>query len=338
MVKIAMITPWKVRCGIYTYSRELCQALAERGVDVYVVRLPRFGVKTPELLQVVVDKVPRRRVDLVHVQHEYGLYQNLEGGFYAGLKGLGLPVVTTMHAVGKWDVDAVVADVSSRVIVHNEYCHEKFGYPEKTVVVPHGCRPSKPLPREEARRRLGLPMGVPIVGYLGFISPYKGLEALIEAVRGLDGVALLIGGGYHVEPGTPYITRLKEWSLKVLQGRCQWLGYVPDELVPAFYGAVDLIVYPSRYMTESGALLMALSHGKPVIARDLPPVREKHREGALEMFVDVGDLREKITALLGDPDRRRRLGERAFRWASERSWSRVAEMHLSLYREVLDGG
>ena len=81
-LKIAMITPWKKKCGIYTYSRDLVDALAEVGVDVYVVPLPRFGTKIGEIMVGVANRVPFDEVDLIHVQHEYGLYVKLEDVFY----------------------------------------------------------------------------------------------------------------------------------------------------------------------------------------------------------------------------------------------------------------
>ena len=100
---------------------------------------------------------------------------------------------------------------------------------------------------------------------------------------------------------------------------------------------MNLLVYPSIYATESGALLMAVSHGKAVIARDIPPFREKAHVGALTTFSDVDDLAEKIRWLLKDGEARRRLEEGARKYAEQNSWLAVAKKHLSLYRKVLGG-
>ena len=111
-LKIALITPWgkSTRCGIRTYSENLAHALAELGVEVYVVRWPRLGRRSRELVESsVLDKIPADRVDLIHVQNEYGLFagdfEDLSAWFYSRLRGLGLPIVTTMHAVGDWRRD-----------------------------------------------------------------------------------------------------------------------------------------------------------------------------------------------------------------------------------------
>jgi len=331
MVKVAMVTPWgrNVRCGIRTYSENLVKALAEAGVDAYVVRLPRFGKKTPEILQMISESIPVDKVDLVHVQHEYGLFQHLEDGFFGYLKRLELPVVTTCHAVGVWDADRVIAESSDRVIVHNGFCAERFEGP--SVVIPHGCAPAETMEKARAKRSYGLKPGWPIVGYLGFISEYKGLETLIDAMEGVK-AGLLIGGGWHVEKDTMYITRLKKRSFEVLPSRVQWLGYVEDEDLPRAYGSMDLVVYPSKYSTESGALLTALSYGKAVIASRIGPFKEK--EVALMTFKNVKDLRRKIKRLLKRKELRAELEEKARKYAEDNSWSKVAEKHIELYREV----
>jgi len=334
-LRIGLFTPWGVRCGIYTYSRDLAGALAKLGVEVYVCRMPRFGALTPELVGLLVDKAPRD-VDLYVVSHEYGLWKGLEGVFYPRLRSLGKPIVTIAHAVGKWDVDRVIAEYSDRVIVHNKYCHRKFGFKDKTVIIPHGCRVVDTPPEEEAKKALGIDPRIPIVGYLGFISPYKGLEILIEAMREIPNAALLIGGGWHAGPDTQYIGQLKQLTLSVLPGRCQWLGYVPEERLATVYGSMRVFCYPSRYSTESGALLTALGHGRAVIASDLPPFREKADEGALWCFTDVDDLREKIERLLMDDVAREWLSFQALKYCREHSWGIVANKHKRLYEEVLD--
>jgi len=333
-LRIGVVTPWAVKCGIYSYSRDLTEALAELGVESYIVRLPRFGAKIPEVFNAVAESIPLE-VDLIHVQHEYGLYNNLEGGFYGVLRRLGKPVVTTMHAIGNWSVDRVIADASDRVIVHNAFCFRRFAFPEKTSIIPHGCKSVECLPPEDSRRSLGIPTKAQVVGYLGFISNYKGLEVLIEAMQEIPEAVLLIGGGWHAGPDTSYIMDLKNRSMEVLAGRCMWLGFVPDESLPNAYGAMSIVVYPSMFATESGALLTALGHGKAVIANNLPPFKEKEEVDALMTFEGLEDLREKIRTLLKDEALRVSLEEGARTYAEANDWSKIAEKHITLYEDLL---
>ena len=244
--------------------------------------------------------------------------------------------MTTCHNVGNFLADTTIATASDAVIVHNEFCARHFSAPKKPVIIPHGCSPATCPPAEECKKAFGIDPRVPIVGYLGFVSPVKGLETLVEAMRGVSEAALLIGGGWFTGRETSYIMGLKQWSLQVLPGRCQWLGYVPDERLATAYGAMDLLVYPSRGATESGALLTGLAHGRPTIASALPPFKEKERKGALITFRNVEDLRRKIRRLLKDEGLRLKLAEGARRYAESVKWyPTIAERHIRLYREVI---
>jgi len=294
------------------------------------VRLPRFGQKSPEILQDVAERVPKD-VDLIHVQHEYGLFQNLDIGFYKALKQWQKPIVTTMHAMGSIGVDDFIAATSSRVIVHNEYCLKRFPYPN-ALIIPHGATPAEASPSEESKKVWGIDPKFPVVGYLGFISPYKGLENLVQAMVDVK-AGLLMGGGWHVETETQYMETLKAFGNKLLPRRVQWLGFVSDEMLKYAYGAMDVFVYPSRFATESGALITALSYGRAVIASDLPPFKEKQE--ALMTFSDIKDLTEKINQLLENKLLREDQQKKAREYAKKTSWTTVAKQHIKLYDSLI---
>lgn len=332
-IRLGLVTPWACKCGIYTYSKDLASALADQNVEVFIVRLSRFGQKTPELIQDTAERVPFKNIDLVHVQHEYGLYQNLEQVFYSHLRRGAKPIVTTMHAVGSWDTDTMIAGISAKVIVHNKFCLSRFPF-ENTVIIPHGGTPMEATPREQAKSAMGIDPRLPIVGYLGFISNYKGLESLIQAMTKIK-AGLLICGGWHIETKeNEYIARLKDWADKLLPNRIKWTGFVSDEKLADAYGAMDVLVYPARFATESGALTHALSYGKAIIASNLEPFKEK--EPALMTFKDVEDLTQKIQLLLDNKSQREELEQQAREYAQNIAWSpNIAQKHINLYKELL---
>ena len=330
-LKIAQITPWNCKCGIFTYSRDLSLALAQEGVDVYISRLPRFGEKTIEILQNIVDKIPKD-VDCIHIQHEYGLYQLMEKPFYTMLKQLGKPIITTMHAPG-FKNDGVISANSDAIIVHNEFCKKRFAYP--STIIPHGTSIVKCPEKDICKKAYGIDARIPVVGYLGFIGEQKGIEILIAAMTKVPNAALLMCGGWHLGEGTAYMWDLKDKTNALLQGRCHWTDFVPDEQLAVAYGSMDILVYPSKYATESGGLLLALSHGKAVISSDAPPFKEKEDAGALLTFNSVEDLAEKIKFLLENEAERCKLEEAAIKFAESTSWDKVAKMHKLLYEEVL---
>lgn len=334
-LKIAMVTPWEVRCGIYTYAKDLVFALAEEDVETFVVRLPRFGQKTREIIVDVADRIPYDKVDLVHVQHEYGLYQGYDPVMFTALRTHCKPIVTTMHSVGNWEIDILISGVSNKIILHNEYCAKRFPFPN-TGIIPHGVTPTEPTERAQAKKMMHIAPEVPTVGYLGFISNYKGLESLITAMTKVPKTALIICGGWHTDIPNEYIERLQKWSHELLGKRVMWTGFIPEDKLADAYGAMDILVYPSRFATESGALLHGIAHSKAIIASNIEPFKEKEQEGALMTFKDTDDLAEKINNLLGDDMLRSMYEKNARDYAEKNSWTEVAKKHVSLYNSLLN--
>jgi glycosyltransferase involved in cell wall biosynthesis len=333
-MKIAFVSTWAQRCGIYTYSKDLAPAIAAQGHEVYIVRIPFHGYKSYELLfNSVVENTPRN-VDLIHVQHEYGLYQGHEANLYPALKLLKKPIVTTMHAVGNITLDEHISRGSNRLITHNEYCHSKLEFP--STIIPHGCAIQTPADAVESKKKYGIPPEAPIIGYLGYISPYKGIDVLVEAVKRIPNIALMIAGGSHTAQDTEYMTQLKEKTLHDLQGRCVWTGYVPEQNLKYAYGAMDILVYPSRYTTESGALLTAMGYGRVILASNLPPFKEKEKLGALATYDNASQLEEAIKTLIHNKKQRTSIQEHAYAYCQENSWENIATKHIELYKGVLN--
>lgn len=329
-MKIALVTSWNVRCGIATYSQDLANALAQEDVEVYVVRLSRFGAKTPDLMVDTADRIPYDKVDLVHIQHEYGIFQGLEAPFFTSVRSHGKPIVTTMHAVGDWDKDTLISKASNKIVTHNMNCHDRFMHP--SIVIPHGVISAEPTERKLAKTMLNIAKDAPVVGYLGYISNYKGLETLVTAMTKVPKAGLLICGGWFTRQSTDYINDLQNWSVKLLGKRVQFTGYIPDEKLADAYGAMDILVYPSRFATESGALLHAIGYGKAIIASNVPSFKEK--EPYIMTFNDVADLAARINMLLENEEARYALELNARRYAAENSWASVAKRHVELYRNL----
>jgi len=332
-MKIALVAPWKVRCGIFTYTEDLAMALSRQGVDVYIVRLNRFGTKTAEYFETLATRrMPK--VDLIHVEHEYGLYQGGEAVFFGNLRQRqgATPIVTTMHSVGNPIPDEIVAENSDAVVVHNRWCEEKYDHP--CTVIPHGVSPETPVLMEEAKNRLRLEG--PVVTVFGFVGPYKGVETAVRTI-GMDfpGVNLLVAGGWHVEYETTYMAQVKDLANTLAPGQVRWTGWIEKDMLPVVFGATDVGLYTGKYMTESGSLLTAVGYGRCVLARGLSPNKEREEEGALLTFKNEGELVMKLEELLQDPDLRRKYEAGARAFSTRNSWDEIAKRHLSLYEELV---
>jgi len=330
---VGLVSPWHVRCGVANYSEELATALSQQDADVYVVRLNRFGHKSIEYFETLATRrIPK--VDVISCQHEYGLFEGGEGAFYGTLRQRSgaTPVVSTMHSVGIPIPDEIISESSDAVIVHNEFCKERYAH--DSTVIPHGVRQAEPVPRDEAKKALGLEG--PVVGTFGFVAPYKGYEFAIRQI-GMEfpGVTLLAIGGWHFDLETTYIARMKDLANSLAPGQVRWTGWAEKEMLPTYFGAVDVFLYPNRYATESGALLTMLGYGKCVLANSISPVKEKAAEGALSTYGNEGEFVMKLEELLEKPSLRTTYELGAMKYAEENSWSNIARAHIKLFEELI---
>jgi phosphatidylinositol alpha-1,6-mannosyltransferase len=195
------------------------------------------------------------------------------------------------------------------------------GRPVPTLVVPPGVdprrfRPLDPAERPDARRALGLPVDVPIVLGLSRLVPRKGFDVLIDAVRGLDGVHLVLAGAGRDR------ARLARRAAS-LGGRAHLLGRVDDAVLPALYGAADVFAMPCRDrwggLEAEGygiVFLEAAACGVPAVAGRSGGSAEAVLDGETGFVVpprDVGAVRDALARVLADGELRARLGAAARR-------------------------
>jgi glycosyltransferase involved in cell wall biosynthesis len=297
----------------------------------------------------------------VHVQHELFLY----GGPVAvpgvvpalgGLRASGRDVVVTMHHVvdpgaidaaftqihrvkapvpvaraGVRAVQGAVRTLADAIVVHEPAFADLV---PGANVVPHGVESPEPIVRDAARAALGVREDVLCVLCFGFLAPYKGLEAAIDAagIAG-PGVELVIAGGEHPrlkETGDDYAGRLRASA----PPNARFTGYVPDADVGRWFAAADvaLFPYPQPFAT-SGPLALALAHGTPVLLSDAL-VRTMGAPFALRTELDPAALADRLSGLAADPAARRELADAAALMAAGRGWPEVGRRHLEIYQEV----
>ena len=226
------------------------------------------------------------------------------------------------------------------IVTHSAYGRatlvDRLGLdPDKVAVIPHGAfthladQPD-PLP---LRSELTLaPQRTPIVLYFGLIRPYKGVDVLLEAWRGIEGAELWIVGNPRMDLAP--LRAIAPPTVRFLP------RFVADPELPAIFRRADLVVLPyarTERFDQSGVLATALAFGKATIVTDIGGFGEVAATGAAQL-VPPGDpiaLRAAMTDLLGDPAARERLA-RAARAAARGpySWDAAASATLELYDRI----
>jgi glycosyltransferase involved in cell wall biosynthesis len=349
------------------YDHALCAALARAGVDVELLtsRFAYGPVPQPEGYRV--DEFfypsaarragfPARVAKLAgHVPGMLRLRHRAKGADLTHFQWLTLPRldsgllprgprIWTVHdpppAAGRarsgWrraarEMDALVAHSRPGA----EAIAERLGVERERVhVIPHGplehltrIRHEQPLPAELAAAQ------GPVVLCFGLMRPYKGLDVLLEAFRGVRDAELWIVGRamMPVEP------------LRELARRCASPvrivdRFITDPEIPALFRRADLIVLPYREADQSGVLYTALAFEKPVVASAVGGFPEVAEHGALRLVApgDPAELAAAISELLASPEGRERLAAAARAVvAGPYSWDGIAARTLALYESVL---
>jgi glycosyltransferase involved in cell wall biosynthesis len=196
---------------------------------------------------------------------------------------------------------------------------------------------TQPVDSAGFRRQFGLDPEAVVIAAAGQLIPRKGhrylLEAMAELSRSHPKLVLLIFGQGELA------AELEEQAVKLELGRSvQFVGFRED--LDDYLAAVDLLVHPALREGLGVAMLKAQAAGVPVVAFDVAGSREAvvhDRTGILVSPKDSRALEQGIASLLGDPVRRRRLGEAAReRMQSEFSIEVMVDQHLRVYEAALD--
>lgn len=212
-------------------------------------------------------------------------------------------------------------------------------------VVPYAAeRPASPPSAEDvgsSLQRLGL-LGATYVLWVGSLEPRKGVKTLVAAMarlaerrpRGLSGAApKLVLAGF---PGWQQAGLIDDADVAVLGSDLCRLGRVTDADLQALYAGAAIFAFPSLHEGFGLPVLEAMAAGTPVIASDIPALREVAGDAAV--LVPPGDAdawAQALEGLLAEPTRRAALVEAGRHRASRYSWEATAAATLAVYRELV---
>jgi glycosyltransferase involved in cell wall biosynthesis len=374
--RIAVVGNYLPRhCGIATFTTDLCDALhaeygatellalpvndTEEGYD-YPVRV-RFELSENNLASYrqAADFLNFSNVDLVCLQHEYGIFGGRAGAHILELlRHLHMPFVTTLHTVLRDpnpDQRAVmeeIATLSDRLIVMSQQSadilQEVFHVSsDKIDLIPHGI-PDLPFTDPNFYKDGFGTEGKDVLLTFGLLSPNKGIENVIRALPKIlsrhGNVVYMISGVTH-----PHILRREGDKYRnYLQNLAKELGVEdhvifrnrfesPQDLVELI-GAADIYITPYKHKGQvvSGTLAYALSAGKAIISTPYLHAIEllDGERGALVPFDDPEAIAEKTMALLDDHTARHAMRKRAYLYARDMVWNRAAQKYMQSFERI----
>ncbi len=374
--KVALIGNYLPRqCGIATFTTDLLTALSGElprsecwavvmndvpgGYD-YPPQV-RFEIDQRALrdYRLAADFLNMSHVDVVCVQHEYGIFGGEDGAYILDLLAhLRMPIVSTLHTVlqaptpGQRQVLSRLCQLSDRLVVMSqkakEILKEVYKVPEeKIVIIGHGIPDVPFVDPNYYKDQFGVE-GRKVILTFGLLSPGKGIEYMIEAlpsiVRQHPDVVYIILGATH-----PHVRRQhgEEYRLSLAR-RARQLG-VADHVIfhnrfvelhelCEFLGAADLYVTPylNKEQIVSGTLAYALGAGKAVVSTPYWYAEEMLAEGrgCLVPFRDSEALAERINFLLTNEVERHAMRKRAYTYCREMVWKEVARRYHEVFLDV----
>jgi glycosyltransferase involved in cell wall biosynthesis len=193
----------------------------------------------------------------------------------------------------------------------------------------------RPCPQHEGRGRLGIPLDMPIVGYLGVLSRYQGIDLLLDCIQLLKSEGI---GVHFLIMGFPCERYKAAAEARGILDVITFTGKIDYAEAPMYLSAADIAVSPKLSPTEAnGKLFNYMACGLPVIAFDTPVNREALGDaGVYAHYGDFRDLAEKIKSLLSDPEVRIaksiQVREKAVR---DHSWAARGRTMLEVYKTIV---
>src|ERR1044072_1800692 len=374
--KIAFLGDYLPRkCGIATFTTDLRCAMATEFLVLQCFVIPvndlaggydypaevRFEIAEqdqPSYLRAA-DFLNITDVDVVCVQHEFGIYGGPAGSHVlALLRELRMPIVTTLHTVLREpnsEQRRVMRDLirlSTRLVVMaergREFLEQVFqAPPTKIDLIPHGI-PDMPFADPNLFKDEFAVAGKQVLLTFGLLSPNKGIEyalrALPDIIREFPNIVYIVLGQTHPnllrDEGEAYRLSLERLAKDLrVQKHVVFLNrFVELEELLRFIGAADIYLTP--YLTEaqitSGTLAYAFGAGNAVVSTPYWHAAEllTQERGKLVPFRDAGAIARAVIDLLRDDTLRHSMRKNAYKLGREMIWSRVAQSYVKSFEQA----
>ncbi len=357
------------QCGIATFTSDLLAAVASAypqsqcfSVSVNDIKsgyeypeVVRFEIEEQDLSSYLraADFLNISNVDIVCLQHEFGIFGGPAGGhILALLRELRMPVVTTLHTllreprVEQRRVMHELVSLSTRLVVMTDRGREMLqetyqAPPSKVDLIPHGIPDVGFVDPTFFKDQFGVE-GRMVLLTFGLLSPNKGIEYVLNALPHIlaefPDVVYIVLGATHPnelrEHGEAYRLSLEILAKKkhIEKHVIFYNRFVELENLKEFIGAADLYVTP--YLNEaqitSGTLAYTFGAGKAVVSTPYWHAAELLAEdrGVLVPFGDAEAIAREVIGLLRDDTRRHSIRKNAYRHGREMIWSNVAQLYM----------
>lgn len=219
------------------------------------------------------------------------------------------------------------------------YIRKEFkDYSHKIYIIPHGnyfnCYEND-ISSIEARKILKLKENDLVFLFFGRIRPYKGIFNLINTFKSFEinkNLKLLIIGNPKNENTKNKILRIIQTSKNIIGE----LKFIPDEEIQIFMNASDIVVFPYHEILASGALHLAMTYGKPIIAPRIGCIPETlNKNGAfLYNLKDKKGLGKALEKAIKNRERLKKMGIFNLEISKKLDWNKIGLETKKIYKKL----
>jgi glycosyltransferase involved in cell wall biosynthesis len=374
--EIIFITTFPPReCGIATYSQDLIFALNNKFSKSFNLKIAALELENEKhkyvddvfavletdnpysyvALAIKINNNPA--IEIVLIQHEFGLFSGNEEEFILFLKSIQKPIILVFHTVLphpteklKEQVQAIDSAVdtfivmtnSSSKILQNEYAVLQ----DKITVIPHGTHLVEHANKEILKEKYNL-SGKKIISTFGLLSSGKSIETSIDALQTIvkeqpDVLFLIIGKTHPTvfkNEGEKYRNSLESRiSALGLQNNVKFINkYLPLDELLEYLQLTDIYLFTSkdRDQAVSGTFAYAISCGCPIISTPIPHAVEvlQNGTGIIIDFENPKQLAEEVIHLLNDDQLRKNITANGIHKLAPTAWENSAIAHAFLFEK-----
>jgi len=375
--EMVFITSYPPReCGIATYSQDLILALKSKFKKSFKINIcalelaeakqqyPKevtytLETDTPQSYLETAQKINQNpNVEIVLLQHEFGLFRNHETHFIDFLKQINQPIIVAFHTVlPKPDLALKqlvksIENIAKSIIVMTKTSAkiliEDYGINSaKIEVIPHGTHLVAHLDKAVLKEKYHL-NGRKVLATFGLLSSGKCIETTISALRIVvkrhpDVLFLVIGKTHPTvikEEGEQYRANLMaQIEALHLQHNVQFINqYLPLEVLLEYLQLTDIYLFTSkdRNQAVSGTFSYALSCGCPIISTPIPHATEvlQHETGIIVDFENPKQLAKKIIQFIDDDTLCATISANGIHKLAPTAWENSAIAHALLFERI----
>ena len=376
--KIAYVSSYPPReCGIATFTKNLLVATNRLGIfrkpQVIAINEKEAIYNYDRLVRCQIRRDFRKdyvkaaryinssKVDLVNLQHEFGLFGG-EWGEYINsfLDELQKPVVSTLHTISPsfepkaQTVLKQIAKHSSKIITMTNTATKilrTYNVPlSKIEIIQHGCPDVPFVESNKVKPSLFGLKGKTVLSTFGLLSRSKGIQyvikALPELVEKYPEILYLIIGETHPEVRKFEGERYRKKLIKLVDDLDLYENvkfhnrFLHERELIKYLQATDIYITPSLEPNQisSGTLVYAMGAGNAIIATPYLHAQEALAEGRglLCKFRDHRSIRDDINQLLEDEKQRRNMQRKVYSYSRDFTWAVVAKRYAELFRRIIN--